>query len=193
MKFANKRVIVSGLLFSISFFSCQKNEVNSLTPTATADTNTSTTTSKTYPDVDQALWTYFEAFEEAAASRGKQIDLSALGVIGQIEEIEQDHVAGQCTWNSAAPEIVTIDLEFWNSSSNSWKEFVVFHELGHCVLNRDHREDHYSDGTCVSLMRSGLGGCIDNYNSDTRNIYLNELFSPSSIAWVSTIINRWIS
>jgi hypothetical protein len=54
---------------------------------------------------------------------------------------------------------------------------VVFHELGHCYLGRGHSEETHPNGVCKSIMRSGNGGCFDNYNSTTREAYLDELFS----------------
>ena len=53
---------------------------------------------------------------------------------------------------------------------------IFFHELGHCVLFRGHREDVNQNGSCVSIMRSGIEECWDNYRSTTREIYLDELF-----------------
>jgi len=52
---------------------------------------------------------------------------------------------------------------------------LVFHELGHCSLNLGHQEDKVG-GICQSIMRSGLGGCVDNYNATNRSDYLDDLF-----------------
>jgi len=131
---------------------------------------------KTYPNVHFSLWDYFERFENAAAERGIFINLNAEGITGEIMEIEQDRVAGSCSFSSHAPNHVTIDLEFWNESSDLFKEMVIFHELGHCSLLRGHREDSHENGTCVSIMRSGAEDCKDNYRLTTRSAYLDELF-----------------
>ena len=140
-----------------------------------------TSQEETYANVDERLWVYYSRFEEEAANRGLVIDLAAANISGEIAEIDQEHVAGQCRFHSHAPNHITIDLEFWNRSSDLFKEFIIFHELGHCFLGRDHREDTFTDGTCKSLMRSGVEDCRDNYNNATRTRYLNELFQPSSV------------
>ncbi|MEL7121054.1 MAG: putative metallopeptidase [Bacteroidota bacterium] len=132
-----------------------------------------------YPLVEEALWPYFERFENAARERGFVIDLNAARVTGEIDVIDDDGVAGQCTYRSHAPNSVLIDQEFWDVASDLAKEYVVFHELGHCQLGREHREDAHANGTCVSMMRSGLGNCRDNYSRFTRVSYLNELFDSS--------------
>lgn len=131
-----------------------------------------------YPEVDQRLWHLFEAFEQEASDRGIEVDLEAVGISGDISSIPEDHVAGQCSYSSAAPGVVTVDEEFWNNSSGLFQEFIVFHELGHCYLGRGHREDVDENGFCISLMRSGLEDCQDNYTSQTREAFLDELFFP---------------
>ena len=94
-----------------------------------------------------------------------------------IEEIDEQHVAGQCSYGRFRnPRLVTIDASFWRRSSDRFKEFIVFHELGHCYLNRGHLESAFSNGVCVSIMRSGVGDCFDNYHVNTREYYINELF-----------------
>lgn len=131
-----------------------------------------------FPNVDEALWVYFQRFEEEGRARGIEVDLRAADITGMIEALDEEDVAGQCTYNSHLPNHVTIDQTFWNRASDRLREFVVFHELGHCDLARDHREAVFANGTCQSLMRSGLEDCRDNYTAVTRASYLDELFDP---------------
>jgi len=120
---------------------------------------------------------YFDLFEEEAFKKGFNIDLEALGIYYTVENIEGEFVAGSCTYNSHAPNKVTIDTDFWQNSTQSAKEMVVFHELGHCVLGRDHREGRDTDGFCISIMRSGDGSCKDTYSAQTKEYYMLELFN----------------
>lgn len=132
-----------------------------------------------YYGVNEELWPYFARFEAEALQRGIFVDLREAQITAEIEQIEDDGVAGKCRYSSHFPNHVTIDKAFWDSTSDLGREFVVFHELGHCDLGRDHRESTNADGTCKSLMRSGLNGCRDNYRSNTRAAYLDELFDPA--------------
>lgn len=134
---------------------------------------------KAFPNVDQELWLYFQRFEEEALLRGLEVDLIVDNITGTIAEIEEDRVAGQCSFQNNRPRHVMIDKEFWDNASDNFREFVVFHELGHCSLFRDHREDVLATGTCASIMRSGSGTCRDNYRIATRIFYLDELYDPS--------------
>jgi len=128
-----------------------------------------------YAHVDQRLWSYYKEFENEAKLRGYSYDLNSLEITGSIEHIPEQGVAGVCQYGSHIHD-VTIDLDFWNNSNDRLKEFVVFHELGHCVLSRGHDESQFSNGLCKSIMRSGLGNCEDAYSLGNRNYYLNELF-----------------
>ncbi|MEO1257873.1 MAG: hypothetical protein AAFZ15_03720 [Bacteroidota bacterium] len=157
-------------LFLAFLFSCQKDETANQIPEVIQAQN-----------VDPALQPYFEEFEYQAALRGIEVDLTAANIIGNIQEITEEHVAGQCTYGAAIDNEITIDQGFWNSFPQYLiREMVVFHELGHCYLERGHREGSFSNGACISIMRSGLEECRDNYNSSTRSDYLDELFSDNN-------------
>lgn len=158
------------LLATISILSCQKDEQNFVAPTENS-----------YPNVDPSLWSYFQDFEEEAAARGLRVDLVDFGVTAEIQELSEQNVAGQCTYGSAIGSEIIIDQGFWNDfPSRQIREMVIFHELGHCYLHRGHTEGAHADGTCISIMRSGLENCQDNYNALTRDEYLDELFSVSN-------------
>lgn len=171
MKLSSELLCLSTIFFFL-FSACQKDQdlpqLQSAAPGATA-----------YAEVPQGLWDYFQSFEAAAAERGLDLDLNSLEISAEFKEISQDGVAGTCTYGSHQPGHVVIDETFWSRASDSYKEMIVFHELGHCVLYLDHREGVHANGTCVSIMRSGLEDCRDNYRTATRETYLDELFSLS--------------
>ena len=132
-----------------------------------------------YYNVDQGLWTHFQQFEREAAKRGHNYNLDTHGTTGEISVIPEDGVAGTCQYGNHINH-VTVDVEFWDRASNLLREFVVFHELGHCVLARGHEESSFSNGICRSIMRSGTQDCIDAYIAQNRDYYLDELFSMSN-------------
>lgn len=126
--------------------------------------------------VDEALQPYFERFDEEARARGFDFSIEMEELEADIIGIERDGVLGQCHYSEQAPNIVEVDDEFWAGASDLEKEYVVFHELGHCVLGRNHNDDRNTDGTCSSIMQSGLTTCRVSYNSSNRTLYLDELF-----------------
>ena len=174
---SKQKISFLSLLFLFGFFtlftSCQQDEELELEEEEQVS-------NVLFPGVDPELWSHFTNFENEAAARGLDIDLAASNITGDIEEINEEHVAGRCSFSGSrvTPNAVTIDRTFWERSGNLFREFVVFHELGHCFLGRGHEEGINANGTCVSLMRSGLEDCRDNYRTSTRAEYIDELFEP---------------
>lgn len=154
-------ILLVAIVASLSLSSCQKESV---------------TQNIQYANVDPELWTYYASFEREAQQRGLEYDLNALQISGEILEISEDNVAGSCRFGNHINNEVTIDRSFWNRSSPILKEFVIFHELGHCVLLRGHDESSDANGRCQSIMRSGLTNCRDSYSLQTRNQFIDELF-----------------
>ena len=50
---------------------------------------------------------------------------------------------------------VVVDKGHWDNLSLLDRELLVFHELGHCVLDADHREGTRSNGCPDSIMTAG--------------------------------------
>lgn len=126
--------------------------------------------------IDEELAPYFERFKEAGAERGVEVDFEKANLSAYLEDIAEPNVSGQCYDNAAEPDRLVIDSGFWRQASDIRREFVVFHELGHCFLHRGHLDAAGPDGACASIMHSGLSGCRNAYSSLTRSGYLDELF-----------------
>ncbi|MDP4854332.1 MAG: hypothetical protein NWR22_14175, partial [Saprospiraceae bacterium] len=141
----------------ISFLSCQKEE------------------NLIAPEVDERLTFFFESFIKEGSSRGQNINME--DIIGQIIDVETDGVLGRCNQLTSGEKHLMIDRLFWETANMTEKEYVIFHELGHCALNRRHLDATNKDGTCTSMMQSGNGSCKMVYNAQNRSKYLDELFS----------------
>ena len=127
-------------------------------------------------ETDEDLIPYFELFAEEAALRGFVVNYEAERIEGLLQDIPDVSIQGQCFHNEKKPKKVIIDIDYWDRASKFEKEFIIFHELGHCFLNRDHLDDANVDGSCVSIMHSNPGVCNFNLNSENREEYLDELF-----------------
>ena len=145
------------LLVMTGFWSCNKDENLTL-------------------KVDPKLQEYFDRFVVEGAARNVTVDYEASRISGYLKIITQPGVIGQCAHSETKPNTVIIDQIYWNTATDLEKEFVVFHELGHCVLNREHLDEADNQGNCVSIMTSGTAGCHINYTLDTRKAMLDELF-----------------
>lgn len=166
------------ILFILTITACSVDDIDDIT---TSDITESPEVIEvieevTFPLVDRELWSHFESFEEEALKRGHSFDLNALEITGVIEEIEEDGVAGTCQYGRHIHH-VTVDLQFWRAASPLTRELVVYHELGHCVLFRDHTEEFNERGVCLSMMNSGTAPCRVAYTGQNRDFYIEELFS----------------
>lgn len=127
--------------------------------------------------IDAELQPIIDMFIEEAKTRGKDIQLNEFNLTATIEPINRESVAGQCTQGEGTISQILIDQQFWSGYTPLAKESLVFHELGHCILQRSHRDDKDLEGNCLSLMESGRGFCQMIYTATTRDQYLDELFS----------------
>jgi hypothetical protein len=126
--------------------------------------------------VDTSLQEYFNRFAEEGALRNVVVDFESSKVNGYIRLITSQGVIGQCAHDDTKPNTVIIDRTYWSTATDLEREFLVFHELGHCVLNREHLDDADAHGDCISIMTSGSSQCRINYTGMTREKLLDELF-----------------
>lgn len=107
--------------------------------------------------LDGELEKYFDRFVIEAAKYNIDFDYREARVEGYLTALEERGISGKCVRNSVYPDRVFINLDFWRAASDLEKEFVVFHELGHCFLDRGHLDDANAIGVCVSMTHSGEG------------------------------------
>lgn len=134
-------------------------------------------TSVSENEIEEELLVHFENFVEEAAINGLEISLAEIDISAYVENIESRGTLGQCKSYSDGSKQVVIDQQFWNRSSDIEREYIVFHELGHCILGRDHDDSKDESGQCISIMQSGDNTCNGTYTNQNRNSLLNELFN----------------
>lgn len=127
-------------------------------------------------ETDAELLPFFQIFADEAAERGFVVDYEAERIEGLLQNIPNADIKGQCFRNVDKPKKVIIDIECWDQASDADKEFIIFHELGHCFLDRGHLDGTGADGNCISIMHSRVGICPFALTSANRESYLDELF-----------------
>lgn len=129
--------------------------------------------------VDEEIEPFYALFAEEAAKRGVVFDNSVEMIEAYIQTIPSTGVLGLCKRNEGndSNRQTVYDKPYWKTATQLEKEYVVFHELGHCFLGLGHDDDADGLGNCISIMASGLGSCRDNYNNVTRDSLITELFS----------------
>ena len=127
-------------------------------------------------ETDAELLPYFEIFQQEAEARGFVVDFEAERIEGLLQDIPSSNIQGQCFRNEEKPRKVIIDINFWNNADEFGRQFIIFHELGHCFLERNHLDTSRGDGLCTSIMHSNPGACNFEFTTMTRESYLDELF-----------------
>jgi hypothetical protein len=94
---------------------------------------------------------------------------------------QESSVVGVCFMSNFKGENIELDPDFWNSSDDMEREELVFHELGHCVLMRDHKDDVINDTNGYVLPASIMYPYVmDSATySLNRDYYIRELVDPN--------------
>lgn len=123
--------------------------------------------------VDPAFEPYVTSFEEFW---GHKVHVNVLFDDGT--NLQYPVMAGICSTigtSNDKDETVYIRREFWEHSVHYWKEAVIFHELGHCVLGRQHNMRLFPSGEPYSIMFPDIFG-EESFYIENRTHYINELF-----------------
>ncbi|MDB5242116.1 MAG: hypothetical protein JWP57_2741 [Spirosoma sp.] len=103
-------------------------------------------------------------------------------------------VCGQCLLESGKTPRIIINTNgvCWRDANGYERECLVFHELGHCLLNRGHRNSRFPNNAYVSLMNTNdwdiFGPCTYPVGNDEcdkrprRDYYLDELADSTTSA-----------
>lgn len=124
---------------------------------------------------------YMWRFITYAAKNGRQLDSIELNIYFT-DDLKSDgklQTIGKCDYNRiTGVNTVWIKRDYWESSDEDIKELLLFHELGHCILNQvGHRNEiNFINGDfrAISLMNSKI---ISKDYPNNKDYYLQELFS----------------
>lgn len=115
---------------------------------------------------------YFMKFSMHASNLGKELDLTELSV--QFNDLPSNY-CGMCTHSGVGSvKVVEIDHSCWDNQSDLTREELLFHEFGHCLLNRGHENGLRPDRTPISIMYPYLIG--DTTYQKYYDDYIKELF-----------------
>lgn len=137
------------------------------------------------PGIDEELVEYVERFEMYAKQfYGEEWELppmnvdigSTAGVPSNIPNCKTCRSVGWCiTSRNGKPHRIMISKIDWLFYSDVQREQLMFHELGHCVLDRDHRDTETPYKIPLSLMNKLM---IDpGTYRENRDYYIDELFT----------------
>ncbi|MCX6245593.1 MAG: hypothetical protein NTU98_12935 [Bacteroidetes bacterium] len=122
---------------------------------------------------------YVHRFEDEARVRGKIFDLKEPGLKITFADFTGKNYVALTHYANPVRIWIQVDSTFWNNASDSNREFVMFHELGHGSLRIwEHRNDTLPNGQWKSIMR-GPPAEVRSHPMEyakNRDYYLDELF-----------------
>lgn len=143
--------------------------------------------------IDKDLEVYIKSFINEANKRG--IEIKAENLILKFGSTSEE-ICGQCSKLPTSGQrtiIINNDMVCWKTAVDQNREALVFHELGHCMLDRNHRDENFPNDIPVSIMNSNfqVSGlyepCIYVISGDTscnktsrRTYYIDELFNAKT-------------
>lgn len=141
-----------------------------------------------YVSIDPTFKPYVDRFFQFSKSFGKAPGTGNLVVTLDYSmsppRSGQAWVLAVCVRSGDNPPTIRVNSHFWDNSyyTHAEREELIFHELGHCVLNRGHRQEtaqtlDYKYYMPVSIMNPYHIG-RDRY-SINYEYYIKELFNQS--------------
>lgn len=118
---------------------------------------------KPYPvTIDQAFEPYLETIQKEVSARGGPVYFTRISSVVFISQFPSQDLDGFCAWNTDkhgyTERVITISRVFWDSASDNQKIALLAHELGHCVLHREHDAEKIDftreDGESVKVFQS---------------------------------------
>lgn len=178
-----KRISYCFLLFFLIFFSCKEKEVLPMNGVI---------------DIAPSFQPFVDDFIAEAALRGRNIDFSDTGLSIQFSP-QPLGIAARCLEfgdDRRGSHQIEFDENLWRVAAPERRAFLVFHELGHCELNRPHQNDQLPNEEWLTMMQGLLPDQpLSNKNSNRpvvfsgfrKTYYLDELFglNPSAPDWTN--------
>jgi hypothetical protein len=121
------------------------------------------------------LQMYVQRFEAYSVLYGPSGPVAIYNLKVVFGAMKDEKSVGLCSLDLSGTSTVSIDKTYWDKANPVQKEVLMFHELGHCVLARDHREDLGEANAPISLMFHDIRPAY--YYPYQKIEYLKELFS----------------
>lgn len=123
---------------------------------------------RTFREIDPAFSSFVDTFyQECGLTRETEIPMGFVTTNFPV-------LAFCSVWESGVRE-VSIDKAGWFASTEVQKEWLIFHELGHCVLSREHNNVVNDVGVPASIMNSYRPEDLEDYYLEERTEYIKEL------------------
>lgn len=122
--------------------------------------------------IDDEFHPYVQKFEQEWGHQVTNVDIVFVAFL-------PGTTAAECfqTIGSAYQRYVRVAKDKWTRYPPELKEILIFHELGHCSLNKKHNDYFDSSGRPLSIMNSDISDVLPWWYGDHKKYLIKELFS----------------
>ncbi len=136
--------------------------------------------------VDPGLEVFVDRFFAEAAMRNVEVSDNNLEVV--FKDLTAEGVCGLGYFSFGGKDMRRVEISnnlfCWDIQSEFGRESLVFHELGHAILRKVHRNRKLPNGLPADLMCDGnvcdIFSFYDQYTLGKRAYYLDELFNAAA-------------
>ena len=128
------------------------------------------TTGNTTSGIDEEILPYYEKFSSI-------YNVNIDHIPANLVDIDRENVAGTCTSHANGDREIVIDRSLWEGFTDTKREIVIFHELGHCFFGRGHTEETMKTETFGEIPKSVMHPFVirDIWYSEFNSHYIDEL------------------
>lgn len=128
-----------------------------------------------YNYIDSEFNPIVQSFVYEARQRGHLVDLTNLSMtFGKIRSKKGDKTVGYCVRDFMGGMVIKIHTPTWKEMGPYQQEELIFHELAHCIMGRDHCSVKDKDGPISILYPKILS---EKYYKEKREELVDELFN----------------
>lgn len=143
-------------------------------------------------DIDPSFQEIVDEFVGESANQNRPVDITNLAI--HFSNALDSWVPGECIYYGGdAPNTILINQQNWENETFQYQKIVLFHELGHCVLLREHvYTGSIYNGFCsaTSIMWPYVEENLNMYY-ENWDAYMQELFTGVSDAPPCSFNNYW--
>ncbi len=138
-----------------------------------------------FSSTDEAFSSYITEFEQMGKTLKSDVNFEVGDIPVNFGDIENEDFQGVCyTYTDGSKEII-IRKEWWDSHTDDYRKSLIYHELGHCRLNREHLDDtveSHGEGEGEIFKTSMMNSVIVSPRDYTRftDSYHTELFTQDT-------------
>jgi len=134
-------------------------------------------------DIESEIKPFIETFVSEAEERGHFFDFDGFEATFSVEKIGDDeNICGRSSKFEDKRNTIVIRLNdnCWLDRPGTTREALIFHELGHSLLDRPHRDDRFDNGLVKSIMETGMLGPYNEFTPLLRAYLFDELFDETT-------------